>query len=237
MSAEGQAAQLPNGAHSPNMALSAMVSSPVGNVIVSADPPPSEGGPPLQPVKGSSSSGPSRTIETSHLETVREAHRAAGVSDKAWSFIIAGWRKRTSSTYGSAWTEWNSWCYSRGHVSFSAPVTALLDYLTELFEAGLEHGTINTARSAISMTHKRVDIPVYQVPANKLPPFSQNFITEASILTNNHSGMPFFRAGSPRPGPEVQDSQGRGCPVYYTAVNEEEVSRVFPKRGVLPSVL
>ena len=40
-----------------------------------------------------------------------------------------------------------------------------MDFLADLFEQGLEHRTINTIRSAVSMTHKHVEgVPIGQLP-------------------------------------------------------------------------
>ena len=63
------------------------------------------------------------------------------------------WEKQ----YQSAWKQFFSWCSQRSCDPFSCSLNIILDYLVDLFYIGLEYRTINSHRSAISMTHLPVD--------------------------------------------------------------------------------
>ena len=65
----------------------------------------------------------------------------------------------------SAWNKWTGWCSSRQINPFSTDIQYFLDFLAELFEAGLQYRSINTVRSAVSMTHVKVEgTPIGQHP-------------------------------------------------------------------------
>ena len=59
--------------------------------------------------------------------------------------------------YSSAWRQWNSWCIGRQIDPTTAPVNEILEFLCNQFESGKQYRTINSIRSAISMTHEEVD--------------------------------------------------------------------------------
>ena len=63
----------------------------------------------------------------------------------------------TQKQYQSAWKQFFSWCSQRSCDPFSCSLNIILDYLVDLFYKGLEYRTINSHRSAISMTHLPVD--------------------------------------------------------------------------------
>ena len=71
--------------------------------------------------------------------------------------LSKSWRSSTESAYASAWRQWSSWCAERNLHPISAPVSEILDFLLEQFDAGKQYCTINTVQSAISMTHSEVD--------------------------------------------------------------------------------
>ena len=71
----------------------------------------------------------------------------------------------TSSSYQSGWKKWGCWCSRREIDPFSCDIRHFLDFLSELFEDGLQHRTINSIRSAVSMTHDQVEgVPIGQHP-------------------------------------------------------------------------
>jgi hypothetical protein len=82
---------------------------------------------------------------------------AQGLSDRVTEIIRKSWRTSTESAYNNAWRQWVSWCIERETDPLSAPVREVLEFLCERFEAGKQYRTINTLRSAISMTHEEVD--------------------------------------------------------------------------------
>ena len=94
---------------------------------------------------------------TSRVDHIREHLRSAGVSGESAKLILASWRKGTESQYSSAWRKWDSWCCSRSINPVSSSIANICDFLTELYHDGMSYSTINTHRSAISMTHIPID--------------------------------------------------------------------------------
>ena len=79
--------------------------------------------------------------------------------------ITAGWRRGTNSAYQSGWVKWNGWCDARRLNPVSCSVQHFLEFLTKVFYSGLQHHTINVVRSAVSMTHEKVEgVPIGQHP-------------------------------------------------------------------------
>ena len=97
------------------------------------------------------------TSSTSRMACIRESYGAKGLSDRVVSIMQMSWRTSTESAYSSVWRRWSSWCAQRQADPVSAPLNVILDYLTQLYQEGKQYRTINTARSAISMTHDLVD--------------------------------------------------------------------------------
>ena len=93
----------------------------------------------------------------SRMACIRQSYGSKGLSDRVVSIMQKSWRKSTESAYSSVWRQWSSWCDQQQVDPVSAPLNMVLDYLTELYEEGKQYRTINTARSAISMTHDPVD--------------------------------------------------------------------------------
>ena len=60
---------------------------------------------------------------------------------------------------------WNCWCNQRNYDPISAPVEAVLEFLTEEFHKGKQYSTLNSYRSSISMTY----VGVKGIPVGKLP--------------------------------------------------------------------
>ena len=59
--------------------------------------------------------------------------------------------------YGSAWAKWSSWCVQWQEDPISCNLSRFLEFLAELFDAGLQYRTINVYRSAISVSCLAVD--------------------------------------------------------------------------------
>lgn len=99
------------------------------------------------------------------LEGLRGRYASTGISEQATGLITAGWSQRTNTAYQSAWSRWQRWCGTRDVDPFSAPVTELVNFLGSLFSEGLQYRSINTVRSAVSVTHPNVGgIPIGQHP-------------------------------------------------------------------------
>ena len=154
-----------SGINSPSVAIPVMVSMATGNVglgpSTSASPQESS----ARPFQQGTPPATQGATATSCLESVRHACSLSGISERATNIISAGWRRGTNSAYQSGWIKWTGWCSTRGLNSLSCSVQHFLDFLTELFDSGLQHRTINVVGSAVSMTHKEVEgIPIGQHP-------------------------------------------------------------------------
>ena len=71
--------------------------------------------------------------------------------------LQASWKPGTEKQYQSAWKQFFSWCSQRSCDPFCCSLNIISDYLVDLLYKGLEYKTINSLRSAISMTHLPVD--------------------------------------------------------------------------------
>ena len=91
------------------------------------------------------------------LACLRHSFHTEGLSDRVIEVIRRSWRKSTESAYSGAWKLWDSWCSQRSLDPLSVPVSEILEFLLEQCETGKQYHTINTIRSAISMTHEEVD--------------------------------------------------------------------------------
>ena len=163
--AEGPPRPLLNSAGNPLVGRPAMVSSPSGSpgrLPLAAAQPRSAPGRPLQP--DTPVSGPRKT-SASRLESIRNIHLAEGLSERASALIRSGWSKGTNTAYESGWTKWASWRTARQIDPISGDVQHFVDILAELYDQGLQHRSINSIRSAVSMTHKPVEgRPIGQHP-------------------------------------------------------------------------
>ena len=86
-----------------------------------------------------------------------------GVFVKAANLISNSRRQSSLSGYESSWKKWSGWCDRRAVNPCRCTSVSILDYLTSLFEEGLEYNTIGVHRSAISAYHEKIDgMPVGQ---------------------------------------------------------------------------
>ncbi|XP_038051563.1 uncharacterized protein LOC119724536 isoform X1 [Patiria miniata] len=89
---------------------------------------------------------------------VRENLQRQGISQDAADIIIASWRPATKKSYRSAIQKWILFC-ARGQINpVRAPVTVVLDCLTEEFHKGNSYSSVNTLRSAISAIVAPIDV-------------------------------------------------------------------------------
>ena len=103
------------------------------------------------------------------LESVRGQLAAAGVSRQAADLLVAGWSQGTNSTYESAWRRWLCWCGAKQVDPISCGIQPFLDSIGSLFADGLQYRSINTIRSAVSITHE----PIKGSPISQHPPVKQ----------------------------------------------------------------
>lgn len=96
------------------------------------------------------------------------------------------WRDGTKKQYQTYLQKWNLFCAKNKLDSISPRVGDVLDYLTELFNAGLSYSAINTARSSLSSVINVDNKPVGEHPYvvrflkgifNMRPSFPKNITT------------------------------------------------------------
>ena len=105
------------------------------------------------PKGGGTPNDPEQQPPLSGMASFREANKNAGLSEKASQLLIKGWRKGTRTAYDAAWNRWASWCNQREIDPVQATVADVTEFLTNLYEDGLQYSTINGYRSAISSIH------------------------------------------------------------------------------------
>ena len=94
-----------------------------------------------------------------------EAWKIEGISSSATKLISISRKPGSIAGYESAWNKWVSWCCWQQIDLVCAPLSGILNYLSKLFEQGLQYRTINSHRSAILAYHDYVD----GKPAGKHP--------------------------------------------------------------------
>ena len=106
-----------------------------------------------------------REIKTSALGNFRQKLFAEGISKNATDLITGAKRQGSTSHYESAWRKWDNWCSRKQVDPISGPLSAVLDFLAELFQGGLEWSTIAGYRSSISAYHDPTDgVPIGKHP-------------------------------------------------------------------------
>ena len=94
---------------------------------------------------------------TGRLAAIRQSFSEAGISQPAQTLLVAAWRDGTSKAYASAWRRWDSWCRERKLNLVPASVESILEFLASEFNLGRAYRTLNVYRSAISITHPKID--------------------------------------------------------------------------------
>ena len=151
-----------------HMAKPDMVPGIIGNADRSSNPSSSVQGYADKPREPATPAGNSEQTKASHLEDIRQQHTSAGVSSEASELLLEGWSRGTNVAYQSGWKRWSSWCNGRKINPISAGIQPFLNFITSLFQEGLQYRTINTIRSAVSSTHNPLDgIPIGQHPLVK----------------------------------------------------------------------
>ena len=101
----------------------------------------------LQPTECTPSSSQD---ETYGMPFVWKRLRSTQISGRASSIILASWRTNTKKQYKTYFNKWQMFC-SKWNIDPMQPlVNHVLDFLCELFDAGLGYSALNTARSAMS---------------------------------------------------------------------------------------
>ena len=106
-----------------------------------------------KPTRGDPSINKKWNTGLSSVAHFRESLIKEGISGKAAELMSNARRKGTLSAYDSSWKKWGLWCSERNVDPFRCNLTFVLDFLSHLFEKGLEYRTIGVYRSAISTSH------------------------------------------------------------------------------------
>ena len=104
-------------------------------------------------VSKSTSSISEQDVSSSRQAFVRRSFKDQKFSERVCKVLQDSWKSGTEKTYQSAWKQFFSWSSQRSCDPFSCSLNIISDYLVDLFYKGLEYRTINSHRSAISMTH------------------------------------------------------------------------------------
>ena len=104
-----------------------------------------------------SSPDQSRVSESSRVASIRRSLSTEGISEAASELILSSWRSSTEGAYSSCWRRWEKWCAERELEAIRSPLCAILEFLALEFLQGKQYRTINSYRSAISMTHGAID--------------------------------------------------------------------------------
>ena len=102
-------------------------------------------------------SDPPRPSSSSRVAHLKQTFRSKGLLEGVIEILKRSWRTSTQSAYSSTWGQWDSWCTQRSIDPLSAPISSILEFLFSQYNMGKQYRTINTIRSAISMTHEEVD--------------------------------------------------------------------------------
>ena len=107
----------------------------------------------------------SRRIQLDCLASLNRNFKEKGFSKKARELLTSSWRKGTQKDYTSKFKKFCSWCRTRKIDSYSASLTEVADFLSDLFAEGLQYRTIAGYRSMLSSVLSPINnIPVGQHP-------------------------------------------------------------------------
>jgi len=91
------------------------------------------------------------------LAYLRQSYASRGISPQGSDLMLASWRDKTNSNYGSSFSKWASWCQQRGRDPLTGPIEDVVNFLAKLHSEGYKYQSLNAYRSAISSTHEYVD--------------------------------------------------------------------------------
>ncbi|XP_071578071.1 uncharacterized protein [Temnothorax nylanderi] len=86
---------------------------------------------------------------------IRESFRRKGLPDPALDIFEASLMESTHKQYAGPLKQWWSFCSSRGLDPYQPEEGNVIQFLTKKFEKGAAYGSLNSARSAISLISER----------------------------------------------------------------------------------
>lgn len=84
------------------------------------------------------------------MPLIREAVNQYNLLENANNILMASWRTGTTKQYKTYLTKWQSHCKANGLDTFKPGLEKAIDFLSYLFQEGLNYSGVNTARSALS---------------------------------------------------------------------------------------
>ena len=120
------------------------------------------------PLEDSSTTGPSinatgtrisdatGSAPVGYLAYLRKFYTSQGISSQGSDIMLASWRDKTNSNYGSSFYKRASWCQQRGRDPLSGPIEDVVNFLASLYSEGYQYQSLNAYHSAISSIHDHV---------------------------------------------------------------------------------
>ena len=118
------------------------------------------------------------------MDYLRKSLEAEGISKRASTLITSSRRIGSTSHYESGWKKFCHWCLERQISPTGYDISAILDFLAQMFEENFAYNTIAGYRSAISAFHDPVEgTSIGEHPRvsslmtgifNKRPPITKN---------------------------------------------------------------
>ena len=103
-----------------------------------------------------SSPCPKQNFKISGMDGLRARLQKEEISREPSNLIIKSRRSSSNSNYESAWGKWAGWGAERKIDPFCSNIHQILEFLSQLFQNGLQYRTINNYRSAISAFHEHI---------------------------------------------------------------------------------
>lgn len=93
----------------------------------------------------------SNVVSTDCSNSIRTAFTLKNIPLEAANIMTASLEKSTISQYNSVLKSWFEFCKSQNHDGYNPEVPQVLAFLNYKFKEGASYGTLNSARSAISL--------------------------------------------------------------------------------------
>jgi len=93
----------------------------------------------------------------SRMACVSQHLTQEGISGDASELMLASWRGGTQRQYSGAWKVWVRWCRGKKIDPLHTSIGNISQFLASLYKRGFSYSTVNTYRSAISMTHLPIE--------------------------------------------------------------------------------
>jgi len=107
--------------------------------------------------KHSDTTPKSRDIQSNRLDVVNRRFQEIGFSQKSRKLLMAAWRCGTQKDYASKYRVYDSWCSAREIDPYCATIVQIADFISHLYNKGLQYSTINGYRSMLSAVLPCID--------------------------------------------------------------------------------